>query len=415
MQKSFTQSLFRKKMAVLLGLALLGMTFIPSCSLFQRDGAADAGQIISPEGGILEFEDGIQMVVPPNTVSEDTLIHLTPVDPEVVADILKDALLPLHPMTFFQVSAEGVELQNAVKVILPVSTAEKFVGWPVHIEIDLDTGEVTYPPTDLIYDPSAGTIELSLDSFSAHGTGTMPEDEYPNECENQATACRCGLIHVESRANDFSSGECQSISDEVSVTFLDCPDQPTEKYKITEMSPECDWKGSVSFHGVSIAEGIKMHLNCDDPIPFKIGEDGSLSGCGPMQCVLNETIDEGVHIEMLIDEEVELSGTFDGFTLNFDPPIVKNLSGYLKAWTVVEGTEIIIFDVTFDDKQMSGDVFVLPEFALLSFTSVTNSGEEDRSAYAFKFPLEDGAVYEITIQEEEVFAIITLTLDLDIE
>jgi len=134
-----------------------------------------------------------------------------------------------------------------------------------------------------------------------------------------------------------------------------------------------------------------------------------------MQCVLNETIDEGIHVDMLLDEEVELSGTFDGFELNFDPLIVKDLSGYLKAWTVVEGTEIIIFDVTFDDKQMSGDVFVLPEFALLSFATVIDSEEEDRSAYAFKFPLEDGAVYEITIREEGALVIATFTLDLDIE
>ncbi|OEU81920.1 MAG: hypothetical protein BA865_10945 [Desulfobacterales bacterium S5133MH4] len=411
MKKSHSISLFRKKMVILLGLALLGMALIPSCSLFQ----GDAGQIISPEGGIFEFEDGIQMVVPPNTVSEDTVIHLTQVDPAVVADILENALLPLQPMTFFQVSAEGAELQNAVKVILPVSTTDTFVGWLVHIEIDLDTGEVKYPPTDLIYDPSAGTIELSLDSFSTHGTGTMPEDEYPNECENPATACRCGLIHVESRANDFSSGECQSISDEVSVTFLDCPGQPTEKHKISEMSPECDWKGSVSFHAKMIVEGIEMHLNCSDPIPFKIGEDGSLSGSGSMQCVLKETMAEGMHIDMLLDEEAELTGTFDGFELNFDPLIAKNLSGYLKSWAVVEGTKITIFDMTFDDEQASGDILAFPEFTLLSFTTTTGIGEEDRSEYAFKFPLEDGAVYEKTIRDEGALVILTFTLDLDIE
>ena len=415
MQKSFTRSLFRKKMVVLLGLALLGMAFIPSCSLFGGNGLADAGQIISPEGGILEFEDGIQMVVPPNAVSEDTLIHLTPVDPAVVADILEDALLPLHPMTFVQVSAEGAELKKAVKVILPVSTTDKFIGFPVHIEIDLDTREVTYPPTDLIYDPGAGTIELSLDSFSTHGTGTMPEDEYPNECENPATACRCGYFTVETRDHDFSQGECQSVSSELSIQYLDCPGQPTEKHKISERTPECDWKGSVSFHGVTIAEGMEMHINCSDPIPFKIEDDGSLSGGGPMQCVLNETILEEMHIDMLIDEEVELTGTFDGFELNFDPPIMKNISGFLKAWTVVEGVEISIFDVTFDGDQMSGDVFVLPEVTLLSFTTAIDSEGEDRSAYAFKFPLEDGAVYEITIEEEGALVILTLTLDLDIE
>ncbi len=411
MQKSHTRSLFRKEMCILLGLVLLGMALIPSCSLFQED----AGQIISPEGGILEFADGIQMIVPPNTVSEDTLIHLIPVESAVVTDILENALLPLNPMTFFQVSAEGGELQKPVKVILPVSSTDKFVGWPVHIEIDLDTGAVKYPPTDLIYDPIAGTIELSLDSFSTHGTGTMPEDEYPNECENPATACRCGLIHVESRANDFSSGDCQSISDEVSVQFLDCPGQPTEKHKISEMSPECDWKGTVSFHAKMIVEGIEMHLNCSDPIPFKIGEDGVLSGSGPMQCVLNETFGEGAHLDMLLNEEAELSGTFDGFDLNFDPLNAKNPSGYLKAWTVVEGTEIVIFDMTFDDMQASCDVFVLPEFTLFSFTISTDNSEEDRSEYAFMFPLEDGAVYNSTIREEGALVTLTFTLDLDIE
>ena len=158
-----------------------------------------------------------------------------------------------------------------------------------------------------------------------------------------------------------------------------------------------------------------MHLNCSDSIPFKIGEDGSLSGNGSMQCVLKEIMAEGMHIDMLLDEEAELSGTFDGFELNFDPLIAKNISGYLKSWAVVEGTKITVFAMTFDDEQASGDILAFPEFTLLSFTTTTGSGEEDRSEYAFMFPLEDGAVYDITIQDEGALVTITFTLDLDIE
>ena len=113
MQKSYERSLDPIRTVILIGLAFLGMAFIPSCSLFQDD----AGQAISSQGGTLEFDDGIQMVVPPNSVSEDTVIHLVPVDPAEVEDILENALIPIKPLAFFEVSIEGGELQKAVKVI----------------------------------------------------------------------------------------------------------------------------------------------------------------------------------------------------------------------------------------------------------------------------------------------------------
>jgi len=376
---------------------------------------ADNGQAISSQGGTLEFDDGIQLVVPTNSVSEDTVIHLVPVDLAVVEGILEDALIPVNPLTFFEVSMEGGELQKEVKVILPVSIKDKFIGIPVHIEIDLDNGEVKYPPTELVYDPDTGTIEFSLDSFSTHGVGTLPEEESHSDCDSPATACRCGWIRSESKAHDFSMGDCQALSYETSTQFMDCPGQPTEKHKDSERTAECDWKGSVSFQYDITAEGIVWHLTCSDPIPFKIGEDDKLSGGGKTHCVLSGALGEGGNLDLDYDSEIELSGTFDGFELNFDPFGEKIISGHVKIWAMVEGSEMTLIDATFDDKQASAEMFVLPEASMFSFIVPVEGEERDRSAFAFKFPLEDDAVFQTTIPGDGALINLTITLKLDIE
>ena len=410
MQNSLPHSLIPPRKYALPVLVLLGLFLITSCSLFQ-----DGGQIISPEGGILEFSDGIQMVIPPNAVSEETIIHLIPIDNAEVADILEDALIPLQPITFFQVSLENGNLQNPVTVILPIEVTDKFIGIPIHVEIDLDTGTVKYPPTNLAYDPEAGTIELSLDSFSTHGIGKKREMEGPTECKNPVTACRCGAWISESRALDYSFGDCQSITSEINTQFLDCPGQPIEKDKESERTPDCEWKGSVSYHYSFQIEGMDMEVNCSNPIPFKIGEDDTLNGSGSIHCVLNQDLGEGGHLDLAFEQKVVLSGNFDGFELNFDPPVEKVIDGQIKIWAMVEGSEVTLVDATFDDKQASADLLVYPEATLFSFIVPIEIDEKARSAYNFKFPLEDGSVYDITIPGDGSHAILTLTLNLDVK
>ena len=415
MKNSRSLSIFRKKLAVLSGLALLGLTLLPSCSLFRGEGSAKNLQAISSQGGTLEFENGIQLVVPANSVSEDTVIHLDPVDFAVVEDILEGALIPVKALSFFDISLEKGELQKAVKVILPVSTKNKFIGIPVHIEIDLDSREVMYHPTELVYDPDAGTIEFSLDSFSTHGVGTLPEEESHSDCDSPATACRCGWIRSESKAHDFSMGDCQALSYETTTKFMDCPGQPTEKHKDSERTAECDWKGSVLFQYDIAAEGIVWHLDCSDPIPFKIGEDDKLSGSGKTHCVLSGAFGEGGNLDLDYDAEIELSGTFDGFELDFDPFRETITNGHIRIWAMVEGSELALIDATFDDKSASADMFVLPEASMFSFVVPVEGEERDRSAFAFKFPLEDEAVYQTAIPGDGSLINLTITLNLEVE
>jgi hypothetical protein len=375
------------------------------------DSEKKESQTINTDGGTLIFGEGIQLVVPPNAVRADTEIQVIPIKQAEIVSILEDATFPVQPLSFFQVQPDGLELLQPITVILPVSESAPLEGWPVHIKIDLETGSVEYLPTELVYDPAEGTLEFTLDHFSVHGVGGMPDDDFPNECKDPATACRCGKIYVKSSFHDYIIGDCQSVSDEISVQFLDCPGQPTEKHKVSEMAGDCVGMGALSFHGLVLVEGNEMHMNCGGPIPFIVGDSGSILGGGPMQCTLQENF-EGMNLDIFIDEQVSLTGKYDGVMLNFDPPQAENVSGHFKAWSSIGGEEFIIMDMKFDDGQASADVGVFMDMKMMSFTTTTDGGEEYRSQFAFSLPLEDGAVAEISIQEEGAQSIMTITLDL---
>ncbi len=419
MSKPYFNPPNQKRKLIVLVITMLFAGITVSCSSSRDKTSPDGGvntraqtQIIPAAGGTLDFDNGIQMIVPPGAVAEDTEISLNLVKNGDVEELLTKGDFPTEPLVFFEVHNEDLILHEPIRVILPVSDSDLGDGWPIHVSLDLNTGEVEYHPTEIFYDPETGTIEFSLEHFSTNGAAKKTDRKAEKKCNDPGGACRCGRIYVKSSFHDYSVGDCQSVSDEVSVQFLDCPGQPTEKHKMSEIAGDCIAMGSLAFQSSVFVEGKEIIMVCGDPIPFIIGGSNNILGGGPMQCVLNDDF-EGLNLDMLIEEQISLTGKFDGVNLNFDPPEAENISGYMKAWTMLEGEEFIIIDMVFDDETASADVGVFRGVTIMSFSTPTESDQIDRSQFGFSIPLDTSGQAEIIYQEEGVTAILTITMELD--
>ncbi len=406
----------RSLISILIIIFLAGLTL--SCTSSgdtqNRDSidTAPEKQTIPAAGGTLDFDNGVQMIFPPEAVSEDTDITIELLQNSDIKEILDRGNFPIEPLVFIRVSSEAQELDEPVQITLPVNSDDPLTGWPILIVLDLDSGTVEYLPNDLVYDPVNGTIEYSLDHFSGTGVGIAPDKDKQKKCNDPGGACRCGRIYVKSSFHDYSIGDCQSVSDEVSVQFLDCPGQPTETHKMSEIAGDCIAMGSLAFQASVAVEGMDIIMTCGDPIPFIIGGSNNILGGGPMQCVINENF-EGLNLEMLIDEQISLTGKFDGVNLNFDPPKAGNISGYMKAWSMLEGEEFIIIDMVFDDETASADAGVFRGMTMMRFSTPTDSSGIDKAQFAFSIPLDTSGQAEIVIQDEGATAILTITMELD--
>jgi hypothetical protein len=368
--------------------------------------------IIPADGGTLVFDNGVEMDFPSGAVPQDTEITIELLDNQEVKEILDQGAFPLEPLTFIKVSSDVQQLGKPVRVQLPVLTDEPLEGWPVPLSLDLDSGTVEYLTSKLVYDPEAKTVEYSVDQFSGTGVGSKSEKEDSKKCNDPGGACRCGRIYVKSSFHDYSIGDCQSVSDEVSVQFLDCPGQPTEKHKISEITGDCIAMGSLSFAGSVFVEGQEINLSCGGPVPFIIGGNNNILGGGPMQCSVRDDV-EGIMIDIFVDEQVSLTGEFDGTNLNFDPPEAENISGHVRSWMMVEGEKFTIIDMVFNDQTASGEVVEFQGVTLLSFSTSTKGDPGDRSQFAFSIPLDTSGQSQIIIQEGGSKAILTITMELE--
>jgi hypothetical protein len=397
-------------------LSIMGLTL--SCLSFKNNSVFKGGNIQQPEtrtipsaGGVVEFDNGVIMDFPPGAVSNDTPVTVEILDNSEVVDILEEGDFPLQPLVFLRVDSEAQVLNQPVKLTIPLSSSENDIGWPVPVILDLESGTIEYLEEELLYDPDAQTAEFAADHFSGPGVGSKTDKDNKKKCNDPGGECRCGRIYVKSSFHDYSIGDCQSISDEVSVQFLDCPGQPTEKHKMSEIAGDCLAMGNLSFQGSVYVEGNEVIINCTGPIPFVIGGNNTILGGGPMQCSINDDID-GIVIDMFIDEQISLTGKFDGTNLNFDPPEAENINGYLKSWIMVEGEKFTILDMTFDDETASGDVVDFKGLTMLSFNTNSENEEFDRSQFAFSIPLDTIGETRITFQEEGAMAVMTITMEL---
>ncbi len=402
-------------------LLLLLPLVLSSCSWFKGKGESEP-VTVGPDGGTFTLDNGISLTVPAGVLREDTALQMNRIENDSVAAILEEAQIPLRPLVFFEALPDGLQLDEPIEVTVPLPDDVEVDGWPVHLELDMENETFSYGSTGLRYNPEKREIIFILDHFSPHGAGEVPDGDVPNECDNPATACRCGWIHIESEFHDYASEDCTGLSEDISVQFMDCPGQPTERVQESEVSEGCTWQGTLGFQALIVMEGQEIHMNCTDPIPFKVQEGDEISGSGTMHCTINDSFEISdpesgtitVTFDSALDITLTLAGNLDGFQLEFDPPSTESIVGHFKidAATPAFGNFAVV-DIDFGGDTASGEMGILNGFAMFSF-STSIEGDESEGIPAMTFPLLDGATYAISQQEEGVSSVITVTLNLTV-
>jgi len=413
---------YRSKCARLVAVVFVAL-LVSSCSWFKGKGESEP-QTVGPDGGTFTLDNGITIVVPSGALNEDTSLQVNQVENSSVSSILEQSVMSMRPLVFFEALPDGVQLNEPIEVVVPLPDDVEVKGWPVHLELDMETETFTYASTGLQYDPENREITFILDHFSPHGAGEFSDMEGPTECENPATACRCGNIYVESDHRDYSSEDCQGVSQEITVQFLDCPGQPTDPPdRTTEMTDGCTWVGSLDYLYIMSFEGQELTMDCSDPIPFKVSEQGDIAGRGTMKCVIDDTLiftdPEAGSIETvwdaIIDVDMSLSGSLDGFELKFDPPKTESATGYFKVTgTVPEVGTVVIADIQLGESTVSGDIGIMGDFTILTFSGPTDADDNSSNIPETTFPLGDGETFVHTQHEEGTTMTLTVTLNLTV-
>lgn len=224
-------------------LVLLGLPFFLGCSPEKAGGPEESDPVpnqLGPEGGTLTYGNGMSLVVPAGALSAQETLVIEKLD-SASADsmVCGTGLAQKRLLAAFSASPSGLHFLKPVTVVVPVGPLSP-AGVPVHYRIDFARRAASVEPTDLVLDPDAGELRLSLTSFSGHAVAEVEGALQDNVCR-EADACRCGAIHVQETTDETVSqnGDCQVVQVSGFVEFLDCPGSPRESWTFYEASPEC--------------------------------------------------------------------------------------------------------------------------------------------------------------------------------
>jgi len=286
---------------------VLIITFIFSCSLAIGETKSNPWLLlllidknqqgetktINEEGGVLTFSNGLILDIPAGAVTEPTNITVKDVQCQIVNPILSSYPFTSHEKRCiggFSAEPDGFVFNTPIQATVPVLALnpEEF---PVQFEANLDAQNYWIAETDLVYQGTTNTIDLTIQHFSDYWLAVMRNhiDEVCSHCSTWndpvfvpscesldslqprccllipaerakcASSCQCckeKRAIVRSAGVDSSYGSCQIVGGEVEVTYPDCPGSPTESYSISEASTECpkilcdeisgSWSGSWS-------------------------------------------------------------------------------------------------------------------------------------------------------------------------
>lgn len=253
---------------------------------------------VSEEGGVLTFKNGLILDIPAGAVTELTNITVKDVKCQIV-----DPILSAYPFTShekrciggFSAEPDGFVFNKPIKATVPVLPLDPGES-PIQFETNLDAQNYWITETDLVYQGTTNTIELSIQHFSDYWWAAMGnhidevcsncstwDDPYfkpacesldqlqpsccllkPAErarCAPSCLCCRELIAKIKSAGVDSSYGNCQIVGGEVEVTYPECAGF-IESFSMSEASKECpkdlcaDISGSWS--------GSWSEISCDD-------------------------------------------------------------------------------------------------------------------------------------------------------
>jgi len=278
------KNVFLKKSRFLF-LSILAILIYFTCSEKKSTNSDDENTLtISPNGGEYTFPDGIILRVPTGAITEETDISLHKIRSTKVSPIFEKRGVSIdNLLACVEGGPDGLTFNLPVQIILSVELEPGEI--PIIHEIDLESGEYTLAETEILCDPAADTLVISLSHFSAVSAEIAREyEDLFDECSENP--CRCGRIKIEQTDKDFicDNGNCQVTESKVSVTFLDCPESPVEESTYREVSSGCQPElyisaaNSVVITGNQTRVSAEIVLGCE-PIEGQ-SVDFSLSNLG---------------------------------------------------------------------------------------------------------------------------------------
>jgi len=255
---------------------------------------------ITPEGETVEFSNGVTMEVPPGAVSGELTLKIRLIDSSEAEQSLLNEPIPMKYMGGIVVETEAVVFNEPIKVSIPV-TAFGADELPILVSFDPENGSIP-ESTNIVYDPVSSSANISIDRFG--DTAKEPDLRFlgplakvlrkenelmseqkrlvviawanemsKRECSDEATKCRCGRIKVVCDFDEFAgeSNSCTAVAETGSITFLDCEEQPVEKWSMEDRSVGCD-KDSIPPSIVSHFPADNAAVDVDTKIEFTFTE-----------------------------------------------------------------------------------------------------------------------------------------------
>ena len=227
--------------------------------------------VVTPAGGRFTLTTGPVLAIPPGAVRQPTTIGACLTSEALVIPVVESyGLLAKQFMGGIELSPPDLQFDVPMTVTVPVRRPQFASQIPLLLAVDKTTGLYSVAPQDLIYDPRAATVTMTLPPPSlapaAHaglmGSATLADTQQVCKREQQSwqvvgadspeivnmdctrpenqNSCACGNFRITTVGEELSgggaSGECYYITDFLLVEYLDprCQGQPEFTLSIRE-------------------------------------------------------------------------------------------------------------------------------------------------------------------------------------
>ena len=285
-----------------------------------EDGAASTERItLPPEGGSITVNDEISFEIEPGTVSSAVGITLLPLSESVAEILSQSSWNDFVLLTGFKVESAGVELDKPIEVTINLAEIPSSPGYPVVLKVDPSLEAYSVAASEIAYDPDAGHVRFTLDTFSEVSLVWKNDAGKEFVCGDPTAACRCGELKVTTDASDYMTDTCQISSQDNEIQFMSCPGQPIETDRMSEVLG-CDWYGTFDYYLLTYDEDqldSEWHFLMD--VFFTLGENGIYgAGQGTTTIDVLWDVEDCVLVKDEPDFDVIITGTWDAETFHIN-------------------------------------------------------------------------------------------------